>query len=337
MDILIVGTGALATLFASRLTSSGHRVTMLGAWPDGLRALREHGARLVDSNGNEQSFSISVADDPAQCRGTKHALVLVKAWQTERAARQLRECLAEDGLAITLQNGLGNKEILEKHLDKPTNVTLSESEGSLPSKSEILRFAQNDIPIKIFSRVALGTTTTGATLLGPGLVKAGGEGVISIEAHPALGPMEDALKSANFKVDMVNDARSLMWGKLVINAAINPLTALLRVPNGELLNRPTARALLRALAEEAAAVASAEKIKLVFNDAAATAEEVARKTASNHSSMLQDVQRGAPTEIDAICGAIAQAGQKHGIPTPLNAACWQLVKALAEGQIASNK
>ncbi|MBI3739194.1 MAG: 2-dehydropantoate 2-reductase, partial [Chloroflexi bacterium] len=150
-------------------------------------------------------------------------------------------------------------------------------------------------------------------------------------------PVEEALKSANFKVDIVNDARALVWGKLVINAAINPLTALLRVPNGELLNRPTARALMRALAEEAAAVASAEKIKLTFNDAAAAAEEVARKTASNHSSMFQDVQRGAPTEIDAICGAVAQAGQKHGIPTPINAACWQLVKAVVEGQIPSDK
>src|SRR5581483_6099055 len=288
MDILILGTGALATLFASRLTSSGHRVTMLGTWPEGIRALRENGARLVAPNGDEQVFSVSVADDPKTCRGAKYALVLVKAWQTERAARQLKECLAEDGLAITLQNGLGNREILAKYLDDPL---ATESAGKKQNKDSALSV---DSVAKKKSRVALGTTTTGATLLGPGLVKAGGEGVISIEAHPALGPVEEALKSANFKVDIVNDARSLVWGKLVINAAINPLTALLRVPNGELLNRPTARALMRALAEEAAAVASAENIKLAFHDAAVAAEEVARKTALNRSSMFQDIQRGAP-------------------------------------------
>jgi 2-dehydropantoate 2-reductase len=140
--------------------------------------------------------------------------------------------------------------------------------------------------------------------------------------------VKEALKSANFDVEIVKDAKSLVWGKLVINSAINPLTALLRIPNGELLNRPLTRALMRALAEETAAVASAEKIKLPFNDAVSAVEDVARKTAENHSSMLQDVQRGAPTEIDAICGAISRIGKEHQIATPINDACWQLIQAL---------
>jgi 2-dehydropantoate 2-reductase len=320
--ILIVGTGALATLFAARLTAAGHGVTVLGTWPEGLRALREDGARLVDSNGHEQTFRVTVADDPQACRGTRHAIVLVKAWQTEHAARQLKECLAGDGLAVTLQNGLGNREILAKYLDDPFTAEHAESAEKKQNKNRAAKPA---------SRVALGTTTTGATLLGPGRVKAGGEGVISLEAHPALGPMEEALKSARFKVDVVQDALALVWGKLVINAAINPLTALLRVPNGELLERPAARALMRTLAQEAAAVASAERVNLAFSDAAAAVEEVAKKTALNHSSMLQDIERGAPTEIDAICGAVTRAGEKHGVPTPVNRACWQLVKALVEG------
>jgi 2-dehydropantoate 2-reductase len=82
------------------------------------------------------------------------------------------------------------------------------------------------------------------------------------------------------------------------------------------------------LAEEAASVASAEKANLPFRDPVAFVEDVARKTAGNHSSMLQDFQRGAPTEIDAICGAVVRAGQRHHIPTPINYACWQLVLAL---------
>ena len=75
-------------------------------------------------------------------------------------------------------------------------------------------------------------------------------------------------------------------------------------------------------------MARAEKINLPFPDPVAAAEEVARKTAANHSSMLQDVLRGAPTEIDAICGAVVKAAQKHHIDTPANWACWNLVKAL---------
>jgi 2-dehydropantoate 2-reductase len=299
-NILIVGTGALATLFAARLAQAGHPITMLGTWRAGLDALNTYGARLIDSNGNEHQFKVQAIDNPRENRGFPHALILVKAWQTEHVAAQLKEYLADAprGLAVTLQNGLGNREMLAQSLG--------------------------------LNRIALGTTTTGATLLGPGLVKAGGEGIISIERHPALGPIEGALKSAKFNLNIVEDAKSLIWGKLVINAAINPLTALLRVPNGKLLERPTAREMMKALANETAWVAREEKIDLPFADPVAAAEEVALKTASNHSSMLQDILRGAPTEIDAICGAVVKIAQQHQIDTPANWACWKLVKALAE-------
>ncbi|HKY56155.1 MAG TPA: 2-dehydropantoate 2-reductase, partial [Anaerolineales bacterium] len=115
-NILIVGTGALATLFAARLTQAGYRVTMLGTWKEGIAALRENGARLIDAYGNEHHFEVLATDNPREYIGAKHALVLVKAWQTERAAGQLKECLVDDGLAITLQNGLGNYETLTRSL-----------------------------------------------------------------------------------------------------------------------------------------------------------------------------------------------------------------------------
>jgi 2-dehydropantoate 2-reductase len=296
-DILIVGTGALASLFAARLARAGYSITMLGSWKAALDALQTQGVRLLDAMGNEHQFPVHAIHDPGQCPGIKHALVLVKAWQTERVAPQLRECLAEDGLAVTLQNGLGNRE------------TLARSLGS--------------------SRVALGMTTTGATLLGPGLVREGGEGVISMERHQALGPVEEALRSAKFNINVVENAQSLIWGKLVINAAINPLTAILRVPNGKLLELASAREMMKALAMEVSQVAEAENVALPFPDPAAAAEDVARRTATNHSSMLQDVLRGALTEIDAICGAVVKIGQKHGVETPANWACWKLVKAIA--------
>ncbi|MDP3186416.1 MAG: 2-dehydropantoate 2-reductase, partial [Anaerolineales bacterium] len=174
-----------------------------------------------------------------------------------------------------------------------------------------------------------GVTTTGATLLGPGLVRLGGEGTISLEAHPRLAALEAMLRAAGFAINVVADARSLLWGKLVVNAAINPLTALLRVPNGELLQRPTARFLMGELAREAAAVARAQGVSLPFEAPGSAAEEVARRTAANRSSMLQDVLRGAPTEIDAICGAIVHSGQAAGMPAPLNRVMWHLVGALA--------
>ncbi|MBN8580013.1 MAG: 2-dehydropantoate 2-reductase [Anaerolineae bacterium] len=295
-NILVIGTGALSTLFAARLSESGHHVSMLGTWKDGIHALNQNGARVSELDGKERAFQVRATDDPGEVQDVKHAIVLVKSWQTKRVAEKLKGILAPDGMVLTLQNGLGNRETLARDLGA--------------------------------GRVALGVTTTGATLLGPGLVKVGGEGVISLEQNQALGPLEAALRSSNFNLQIVNDARSLMWGKLIINAAINPLTALLQVPNGELLSHSWTRKAMSALAREAAAVAQAEQISLPFSNPIEAVEEVARKTAKNLSSMFQDVRRGAPTEIDAICGAVTKRGEAHGIATPYNRSCWQLVKAM---------
>ena len=295
-DILLVGTGALATLFAARLGEAGHSVSMLGTWKQGLQALQDKGARIIDADGNERAYQVHATDDPHEVNGAKFAIVLVKSWQTERVASQLKLALADDGHALTLQNGLGNRETLTRDL------------GS--------------------GRVSLGVTTTGATLVGPGLVRTGGDGIISIEANQALGPLEAALRSSNFNLQIVDDAQSLIWGKLVINAAINPLTALLCVPNGELLARPIVRKMMASLARETAEVAAAEHVHLPFSNPVSAAEDVARKTARNHSSMFQDVRRGARTEIDAICGAVTKRAELHGIKTPYNRACWQLIRAL---------
>lgn len=295
-SLLLLGTGALASLFGARLAAAGVDVTMLGAWPEGLAALRTQGVRLVEADGSQRAYPVRAVADPAECRGIPHALVLVKAWQTGRAAQQLVACLPADGLALTLQNGWGNRERLEQALEP--------------------------------DRVALGSTTLGATLLAPGVVRVGGQGPVTLGSHPRIQPLAELLAAAGFEVRMAEDVAGLAWGKLVINAAINPLTALLRVPNGELLARPAARELLSLAASEAAAVGLAQGLHLPFDDPVAAAEEVARRTAANHSSMFQDVQRGRPSEIDAICGAVVEAGQRVGVPTPVNRTLWLLVAAL---------
>lgn len=294
--VLIVGTGALATLFAARLAAVGNLITMLGTWKNALEALNRDGARLVTAEGVEIRFPVWATEDPAGCTDIDLALVLVKAWQTEQAAKKLAACLPASALAVTLQNGLGNREILVGALGE--------------------------------ARVMLGVCAYGATLLGPGLARSGGEGVLSLEAHQRSEEVAALLRAAGFRADIIPDANSLAWGKLVINAAINPLTALLRVPNGELLKRPAARLVMSALAREAAAVAQAGGVKLPFADPVMAVEEVARRTAANRSSMLQDVKRGARTEIDAICGAVTRAAQEWGVPAPLNWTMWQLLNAL---------
>jgi len=293
--ILINGSGALATLFAARLSAAGLQVTMLGTWAEGLAALKEHGAVLVDPDGSEHAYPVRVLEGSSPHERFRHALVLVKSWQTGRAALQLLDCLHEEGLALTLQNGLGNREVL-------THVLGPE-------------------------RVAQGVTTLGGTLLSPGRVRLGGDGSLSLENHPRLDELAGMLRGAGFQVDLVPEASSLIWGKLVINSAINPLSAVLRVKNGELVKNPASRALIAKLAMETAAVAAKKGISLPYPDPVAAAEEVARRTSDNRSSMLQDVLRSAPTEIDAISGAIVNLGVSLGLPTPYNECMYRLVQA----------
>jgi len=92
-SLLIVGSGAMATLFAGRLVASGVDVTILGTWEESLQALRTHGVRILNFDDKEDSYPVRVADNPSDCRDSKYALVLVKSWQTQRAAKQLADCL----------------------------------------------------------------------------------------------------------------------------------------------------------------------------------------------------------------------------------------------------
>jgi 2-dehydropantoate 2-reductase len=294
--VLIVGTGGMACLFGARLAAHTS-VTLLGTWKEGVRALRHRGI-VVEGTAGLERVPVHATSDPAECADARLALVLVKSWQTARAAAMLRDCLAGEGLAVTLQNGLGNLESLQAALGP--------------------------------ARAALGVTTCGATLLGPGHIRPGGEGQTHLGAHPRLGRLAELLRQARFSLQVVEDARGLVWGKLVINASINPLAALLRVPNGFLLDPAGEGAweVAAEAAEEAAAVAAAIGIQLPFDDPAAQVADVLRRTRSNRASMLQDIEGGRRTEIDAITGQVVAAAERADIRVPVNRTLWNLVRSL---------
>ena len=295
-EITILGTGAMAMLIGGRLAKEGVKVRFLGTWMDSIEAVNNEGICVIE-DGSPRYYPAEAFLDPAQLAGTSLALVLVKSWQTERAASQLSEVLAEGGVALTLQNGLGNGETLRVVLGR--------------------------------DRTALGVTTCGATSLGPGKVRPGGEGIISVGEHPRIPDLINVLQLGGFTVQQIEDLSGLIWGKLVINVAINPLTGLLGVKNGELLESPAVTRLMGLAAREAAEVARKLGVPLSFSDPAQTAEAVAAATRENLSSMLQDIRRGAPTEIDALCGAVVRQGKKLAVPTPVN----EILALLIQGKV----
>lgn len=289
----IIGTGAMACLFGARLARVAN-VTLVGHWPAGLAALREQGITVE----GEAAVPVGVATFGEPPPPADFLLILIKAWQTPLIAAQLPPLLKPAGLALTLQNGIGNWE------------TLTEVLGA--------------------ERAWPGVTTQGATLLGPAHVREGGRGLTHLPDHSRFNQLTQLLSITGFDVSRspISNLQSLLWGKLVVNCGINALTALLRVPNGELLNRPDAAYLMERAAEECAAVANALNYPLPFTSPSGQTRAVAQATAVNRSSMFQDILRGAPTEIDAINGAVTRLGVQHGVPTPINATLWRLVKAL---------
>jgi 2-dehydropantoate 2-reductase len=287
MRVFLFGTGAMSCLFAARLSGAAH-VTVLGTWAEAIDAIRERGI-LFEESHESRTARVEAEFLGATLVPAELVIILVKSWQTERAAGYLAQYLKPEGLAISLQNGLGNLELLGPH--------------AFP-----------------------GSTAMGATLLGPGHVRAGGSGPTHMVAPEWAIRL---FQTAGFECHQCDpgEANSLLWGKLAISCGINALTALLRVPNGELVKRPNAGDLMIRAAMECAAIARAKGIQLPFADAAARVREVAEKTATNQSSMLQDILRGARTECDAINGAIVAEGRRLGIPTPVNEILWQLVQA----------
>ncbi len=288
MKIGIIGTGAMGSLFAAHLASHTD-VIVLGTWREAVEEMNVHGIHL---EGDAQHLHIPVlaTTNPRAVAQVDFALVAVKAHQTERAARWANEILKPNGIALTLQNGLGNYEILARHVGE--------------------------------TRAAMGVTMQGATLLGAGHVRHAGQGMTTLaataETRARVEQLAQVFNHAGIETHLANNIESLMWGKLVVNSAINALSAIYRVPNGWLVENPETRALMSAAAQETANVANALGITLPYHDPAARAIQVAIATATNKSSTLQDILRGAPTELERINGAVVREGKRLGVPTPVN-------------------
>lgn len=300
MRAAVVGGGALGSLLAAKLAPLLD-LWLITGWAEQAAAIRRSGLTLIELDGSETQTAVQVAERAEDLPvAVDLALIAVKSHDTPRAAQKAAQVLAPDGLALTLQNGLGNLEVIAQVVGP--------------------------------ARAAQGVTAMGATLLGPGRVRFAGAGPThlagSAEQAARLDAVAHIFRQAGFETYCTADVAGLVWGKLVVNAGINALTALLRVPNGVLLEQPAARSLMAAAAQEAAAVAAAQGITLPFADPVARVEQVARATAANRSSMLQDVLRQAPTEVDVINGAVARLGHRWGVPTPVNNVLVELVAAL---------
>lgn len=294
MKVTILGTGAVACLLGARMAGNAD-LTLLGSWRAGVYAIRRDGIRCESAAGLT-SVRVKATADPVECADSDLLIVAVKSYQTRIAVPSTKDILKSGGLALTLQNGLGNVEILREVFGA--------------------------------ERSAGGVAVLGANMVAPGVVRqCGGEIRIQMENHPRIAPAADLFRSAGFDVRIVDNLESLQWGKLVVNSALNPLGALLHATNEVFAERDAARGVFLTVIRESAAVASAAGIPLPYDNPEEYAVGVMRGTAGNRCSMLQDLENNRPTEIDAINGAIVRAAEKAGVPATWNRMLVQLIKA----------
>ncbi len=300
MKTTVVGPGAMGTLFSVLLANAGHEVHLLDKDPARAAELSGRGLALEGISAG-RAAKIPVTADPSSIGPCELVLVCVKAYDTETAARSLAALLSDETVVLTLQNGLGNAELLAGAVDG--------------------------------GRVLAGSTAQGANVVEPGRVIHAGTGDTHIGelSGPATGRVRklcEMFSAAGIPATASDDVAGLLWGKLVVNVGINPFTGLLQVRNGELLERDETRELMKMAVDEAVAVAQAAGVRLPFPDPLARVREVAKLTGQNKSSMYQDVTAGRRTEIDFICGAVVREGEKLGIPTLVNRALTLLVRSL---------
>ncbi|MBN2583848.1 MAG: 2-dehydropantoate 2-reductase [Planctomycetes bacterium] len=300
--ILIVGPGALGTLMAVRLGAAGHEVHVLDHRPDRATRLCREGLRLQTDAG-PLHVACRATTSAAELPETDLAIVCVKCPALEAAGRQLA-AMRRAAAILTIQNGLGVVEALRDGLG-----SAAANHGLVAA---VTYQAANRGPDGVVRHVAnLPTVLDGSP---PVRRRA--------EAAAAI------LESAGLPATVADDLRPAIWRKLAVNVAINPLTALAHVRNGELAESEELRGQMLSLAREAAAVARAEGLTLSDEEAESAALAAARATSENISSMRQDVEAGRPTEIEFLGGALLRLAARHGLQLPTIADVTARIRAL---------
>jgi 2-dehydropantoate 2-reductase len=301
MKICMIGSGAMGSVYGGLLCKAGYDVTLVDLRADHVGAIRERGLR-VDGVCGEHVVRPPVFIDHAGLGSFDAAIVFVDSNSTREAARTAQQILKADGFAMTLQNGIGNVEVLSALLGE--------------------------------ARVLAGVSMDSANYRAPGHASYTNQGPIHIgELHgsitPRLEAMVGALVKAGFKASVTDRARDYIWEKFTLNCAINPIAALTGLRGGEFIRIEEIDALQDRVLEEVFAVGRAKGIKYPNPDLRAYVKDHCRKR-FNQPSMLQHVTQGRRTEIDALNGALVREAKAYGIPTPYNETIVALIKGLQQ-------
>ncbi len=299
MKTVIMGAGAMGSLFGGLLSLSGAEVWLVDIWKDHIDAIRSKGL-AIEEKGKTQAISVNATSDVASIGKADLVLYFVKTYHTEKAVTDSLALEKEDTLSLTLQNGLGNEETICRQVNQ--------------------------------KNVVLGVTGQGATLMGPGHIRHAGWGktyVGELDGKPTvrIDQIAQMFLKAGIETEVSSRIHDLVWEKLFVNVGLNALAALLGLKNGQILDYPETMRLVETLVSEAVEVAGRKGIQIGSNPIDRV-RAVIEATRENRCSMGQDLDRKRRTEIDAINGAIVREAERLGISVPYNRMITDLIKVI---------
>ncbi len=293
LKITIFGAGAIGSLLGAHLCRH-HDVTLIGR-PPHITAIQDKGLTLT----GKTACTVRIRALTTLPTETPDLIILtVKAYDTKAAAQQIKKILTPSTTVLTLQNGLGNIEALEKAIPR--------------------------------AQLLAGVLTHGALIAEPGTVMHTGRGILVIGELDGtrtrrLQDIAAVFTASGLPATITRDITTDIWIKTIVNSSINPLTAFFACPNGYLHANPILRRVVDQICAESTAIAKAAGIKVTKETMIAATAGVIRATSQNSSSMLQSLQRGKPTEIEALNGALTRMGDRCHADASLNRLLTQLI------------
>jgi 2-dehydropantoate 2-reductase len=300
MKIAVVGAGAMGCLFGARLKAHVPDLVLVDVWQEHIAMLNAHGLS-IQKNAETEHVRLS-ACLPGNIPFQPDLIILfTKTFQTEQALTAILDFISEDSRLLTLQNGLGHTDIIQKFIAP--------------------------------SRITYGITTYPCDLIGPARIRTKGDGSIKIMSldgipHDMLQRIDRLFKTAGLDCQIAPDVDVLIWEKLAFNAAMNALTAIMDITVGHLADSPWGRRLVSAVVSEAVAVAEKSNLPIDRHRIERTIDLAFREHREHKPSMLQDVINRKKTEIEFINGAIVKRSAMVGVATPINDMLFNMIRLL---------
>ncbi|OLS13511.1 MAG: 2-dehydropantoate 2-reductase [Promethearchaeota archaeon CR_4] len=312
MRLAVYGAGAIGSWFGAALETGGQEVTLVGR-PTHVEAVNAHGL-IVDDKVSGTTHTIRFFRPALTSMPTGEnfdaIIITTKTYALSAAVELLAPALEKVPVCI-LQNGIGNEEIFLARCPRTQIIRVLTSHGVI---------------FKEPGRVV--HTGLGSTFIGVSTKNTETSVKVNDRVDKIVKNLAEAWNAGGIPFQIVPDITKRVWEKVFVNLGINPFGAIARVINGELLTEPLIRAAMEGAVREAVAIAQRKGVDLTGIDPVGTMFDVARKTRDNRNSMLQDIEKGKPTEILFMNGKIVEWGKQLQIPTPINSTLTALVQLL---------